>query len=88
MDVSFSMPEDLASRLEAHWGDLSRRAMEAMVADAYREGAITLGEVRRILGHTSRLATEAFLKERGALLDYDEAELERDVQAARDARPH
>lgn len=80
------MPEDLADRLAARWGDLSRRAMEAVVAEAYREEVLTLGEVRRILGHASRLDTEAFLKERGALLDYDEQALECDVQAARDAR--
>jgi predicted HTH domain antitoxin len=86
MDVAFSMPEDLAQRLQAHWGDLSRRALEAVVADAYREETITLGEVRRLLGHSTRLETEAFLKSRGALLEYSEDELDADIQAAKEAR--
>jgi predicted HTH domain antitoxin len=71
---------------QERWGDLSRRAQEAVVADAYREDVLTLGDVQRLLGHASRLETEAFLKARGALLEHDETELERDVQAARQAR--
>jgi len=86
MDVAFSMPEELAQRLQAQWGDLSRRALEAVVADAYREETITLGEVRRLLGHSTRLETEAFLKSRGALLEYSEDELNADIQAAKEAR--
>lgn len=86
MNVAFSVPEDLAQRLQERWGDLSRRALEAVAADAYREETLTLGEVRRLLSHSTRLETEAFLKDRGALLDYNEDELEADVQAAKKAR--
>jgi len=86
MDVVFSVPDGLAERLQERWGDLSKRALEAIVADAYREEALTLGEVREVLGHSTRLETEAFLKERGALLEYTEQELEADVEAARAAR--
>ena len=86
MNVAFSVPEDLAQRLQGHWGDLSRRALEAIAADAYREETLTLGEVRRLLGHSTRLETEAFLKDRGALLDYSGDELETDIQAAKEAR--
>ena len=86
MDVAFSVPDALAERLQERWGDLSKRALEAIVADAYREDALTLGEVREMLGHSTRLETEAFLKDRGALLEYTEQELEADVEAARAAR--
>lgn len=86
MDIDFSVPDGLAERLQEHWGDLSKRALEAVVADAYREEALTLGEVREILGHSTRLETELFLKERGALLEYTERELEEDVEAAQSAR--
>jgi len=86
VDVSFSVPEDLAQRLEKQWGDLPRRALEAVVVDAYREETITLGEGRRVLGHATGLETEAFLKDRGALFDCSEEELEADVQAAKNAR--
>lgn len=85
MDVAFSLPEDIARRLQEKWGDLSRRALESLVAQAYREESLTLGDVRRLLGHETRMETEAFLKEKGALLEYSEEELEQDVQAARKA---
>lgn len=86
MDVAFSVPDGLAERLQNRWGDLSKRALEAIVADAYRDEALTLGEVRDVLGHPTRLETEEFLNERGALLEYSEKELEADVEAAQTAR--
>ena len=82
MDVAFSIPEGLARRLEEQWGDLSRGALESVAAQGYRDGSLTLGEVRALLGHETRMQTEAFLKERGALLNYSEEELEEDLEAA------
>ena len=80
------MPDRLAERLRDHWGDLSERALQAVVADAYREEVLTLREVREILGHSTRLETEQFLKDRGILLEMTEKELEEDARDAREAR--
>jgi hypothetical protein len=85
MDVAFSVPDRLAERLQERWGDVSERALQAIVADGYREEVLTLGEVREILGHSTRLETEQFLKDRGILLEMTEAELEKDARAAREA---
>ena len=82
MDVVFSLPDNLARKLQERWGDLSRRALESLVAQAYREESFTFGEVRRILGHETRMETEAFLKEQGARFDYSEEELEQDLETA------
>ena len=82
MDVAFSLPEDLAHRLEEQWGDLSRGALESVAAQGYRDGSLTLGEVRSLLGHDTRMQTEAFLEEQGAMLSYSEKELEKDLEAA------
>lgn len=82
MDVAFSLPESLGRRLEEQWGDLSQRALESLAAQAYRDGSLTLGEVRELLGHETRMETEDFLKERGALLEFSEDELEEDLEAA------
>jgi len=86
MDVAFSMPDRLAERLRNQWGDLSERALQAIVAEAYREEVLTLGEVREILGHSTRLETDRFLKERGILLEMTEEELEEDARVAQEAR--
>ena len=86
MDIAFSVPDRLAGRLQERFGDLSERALQAIVADGYREEALTLGEVREILGHSTRMETEQFLKDRGILLEMTEEELEEDARAAREAR--
>ena len=86
MDFSFSLPDDLARRLERRWGSLSERAREALVAEAYREDELTLGEVGGILGHQTRMETERVLQAHDIYLDYDEQDLAEDVRAARAAR--
>jgi predicted HTH domain antitoxin len=79
MDIVFSVPDRLAERLQKQWGDLSERALQAIVANGYREEVLTLGEVREILGHSTRLETEQFLKDRGILLEMSKEELEEDA---------
>jgi predicted HTH domain antitoxin len=86
MDVAFSVPDRLAERLQERWGNLSERALQAIVAEGYQEEALTLGEVREILDHSTRLETEQFLKDRGILLEMTEEQLEEDAKAAREAR--
>lgn len=86
MEIAINLPEEVARTLEAKWGDVSRRALEAVAAEAYRSGALTAAEVGRLLGFTSRWQTEAFLKEAGVELDYTADDLDHDVAAIRDAR--
>ena len=83
MEIAIHIPEDVARLLEARWGDLSRRTLEAIATEAYRAGILTTAEVGRLLGHTSRFETEAWLKQAGAYLDYTEADLKRDIETLR-----
>ncbi|MEL7363009.1 MAG: UPF0175 family protein [Bacteroidota bacterium] len=85
MEITLALPDDLAQRLRAESGDLSRRALEALAVDAYRTGAFTLAEVQALLGLTSRWDTESFLVSRGVLLAYDAADLDTDRATLRDA---
>ena len=80
MNVAIELPEDIARQLEAAWQDMPRRALEAIALEGYRSGALTPGQVGRLLG-LSFWQTEAFLKERQAYLPYDEGDLERDRRA-------
>ena len=77
MNVAIELPEDIARQLKAAWQDMPRRALEAVAVEAYRSGALTRGQVGRLLG-LSLWETEAFLKERQAYLPYDESDLEQD----------
>lgn len=80
--VAIELPEDIANRL-GRQGELSRLALEALAAEAYRSGKLTHAEVQRMLGFASRSETDAFLKQAGAHLDYTEVDLESDLETSR-----
>jgi predicted HTH domain antitoxin len=77
MNVAVELPDDIAKQLETAWQDIPRRVLEAVAVEGYRSGALTHGQVQRLL-NLSWWETEAFFKERQAYLHYDEADLEQD----------
>jgi predicted HTH domain antitoxin len=81
--VAVDIPDDLERRLKERWQDVPRKALEAIAIEAYRSGALTAAEVQRLLGIQTRWDLDAFLKQAGALLDYDESDLARDLEAFR-----
>lgn len=83
MTVAVDIPDDLERRLRDGWADVPRKVLEAVALEAYRSGALTGAEVQRLLGLESRWDLEAFLKQAGVVLDYDEADLARDLEAFR-----
>jgi hypothetical protein len=62
MQVTVDIPDDLAERLRAAGGDLSRRALESFVLEEFRSGRLTKPELRRLLGFATRDAVDGFLK--------------------------
>ncbi len=77
MNVAIELPDDIARQLETVWQDVPRRALEAIAVEGYRSGALTRGQVQRML-NLSWWETETFLKERQAYLRYDETDLAQD----------
>jgi predicted HTH domain antitoxin len=77
MTVPIELPEDIARQLEAAWPNVPRRALEALALEGYRSGALTRGQAGRLLG-LDFWQVEGFLKERHALLPYDQTDLETD----------
>ena len=80
MQITIDIPDEVAQRLDGKSKQIERRFLELLVADAYSSGSLSTAEVCRILGLSSRLETHAFLKRMGVYLNYDDAELERDIQ--------
>lgn len=78
MQIQIALPDDVATSLEAKWGSLERKLLEILAIEAYRDGSISAGKVRELLGMSTRLEVDAFLKEKGVYLHYDEADLEAD----------
>jgi hypothetical protein len=83
MQLTVDIPDDVAARLEAAGGDLSRRALEALALEEYRCGHLTKPELRRLLGFGTRDALDGFLKAHNVFEPYsldDLARERRDLQ--------
>ena len=79
MNVTVQIPDDLATRLTAAGGDLSRRALEAFALEEFKSGHLTQPELRQLLGYETRAELDGFLKAHGVFEDYtlDDQEQER-----------
>lgn len=80
MQIQIVLPDDVARSLETKWGSLEQKLLEMLVIEAYREGSISAGKVRELLGMSTRLEVDAFLKAKRVDLHYDEANFEADRQ--------
>jgi predicted HTH domain antitoxin len=60
MELTLRIPDEIAKRLAADGGDVTRRALEAIALEGYREQTLTLLQVSEMLGLT-RIETEDFL---------------------------
>lgn len=84
MRVTIQLPDDISAALGDHWDDVPRRALEAIAVDAYRTGALTEAQVRRLLGLDTRFQLHALLKEHHVRLHYTSADLEDDLRTQRE----
>jgi hypothetical protein len=80
MNLTLEIPDDLAGRLSAAGGDLSRRALEAFALEEYKSARITKAEMRRLLGFGSRYELDGFLKAHEIWIDYTVDDFHREMQ--------
>jgi hypothetical protein len=62
MEVVVHLPDDIAQRLQARWGDISRYVLESVARAWYQSSALNEEELQRLLGYDIRLQVHAFLK--------------------------
>ena len=86
MKITIEVPDEIAQRLDQNQVSLARRLLEVIIADAYNCGKVTTAEVGQILEFSSRLQTHAFLQKMGVYLNYDQIELENDLQTLQEIR--
>ena len=84
MHLTIDLPEDISEALQGHWGDASRRALEALAIEGYRSGALSETQIKRLLGFESRLQVHALLKEHRVPYRYSEADLQEDLNTHRE----
>lgn len=78
MEVTLKIPDDLAQQLSADGRDLTRKALEALALEGYRERMLTLYQVSELLGF-SRIEAEDFLgKHDVPLASIQESDLDRE----------
>jgi hypothetical protein len=63
MQLTITVPDDLAAALTSADSDPARAVLEAMALEAYRERRITAYQLRTVLGIPSRFELDGFLKE-------------------------
>ena len=81
MQIAIELPDDVVNRLPSV--NISRRVLELIAADLYRQGRIGAADVRKMLGFSSRWETYEFLKREQAYLPYAEDDLDRDAETLR-----
>ncbi|MBD2579470.1 UPF0175 family protein [Oscillatoria sp. FACHB-1406] len=84
MQITLNLPDELIQHFNRD--RLDREVLEALVVQAYQTEKITSAEVGHILGLPSRWGVDAFLKQHGADLHYDKADLESDRETLRQLR--
>jgi len=77
--VTVELPASIERSLSGAWPDVPRKVMEAIALEGYRQAALSQGQVGEMLG-LDFWQTETFLKEHGAMLHYDEQDLEADLR--------
>ena len=79
MEVTLHIPDEIAKRLSAAGGDVSRRALEAIALEGYRDHTLTLYQVSELRG-LSRVETEDFLGQHHVPMALiNEADLDREA---------
>ena len=85
MNLTVEIPDDIARRLMDAGGDLSRRALESLALDEFKNGHITQPELRRLLGFGTRWQLDGFLKSHGVYDDYTLEDFEAERAALKSA---
>lgn len=78
MNVTIQIPDELAERLTASGGDLSRRALEALAAEEYTHDRLTKPELQRLLGIETSFQVDEFLKAHDMWIEYTMEDAERE----------
>jgi hypothetical protein len=80
MNLTVEIPDDLAARLRAGGGDLSRRALEALAAEEYKHDRLTKPELQRLLGIETSFQLDEFLKAHDVWIEYTRGDAEREIE--------
>lgn len=79
-EITIYVPIEIAAHLAVNNDDLSRKTLEALAVEGYRDGRLSVGQTAEMLGF-SVLQTEEFLHSKDVSLNYSLADFEQDLAA-------
>ena len=80
MNLTLEIPDEIASRLTESGGDLSRRALEGLAIEEFKNGTLTEPDLLQLLGFETRGELDGFLKAHGIYDNYTLEDFERERQ--------
>jgi hypothetical protein len=83
MQITLELPEDIAHQLANDRQGLSRAALEALAIEGVRSGKLSTGQARRLLGFSTRMQVDGFLKTHGVFLPLIVDDVKRDTEVSR-----
>jgi hypothetical protein len=78
MNLTVHIPDEIAGRLSAGGSDLSRRALEALLAEEYKHDRITKPELQQLLGIETSYELDGFLKAHDVWIEYTREDADRE----------
>ena len=72
----------VSEALTREWGDLPKHVLESIAVEGYRTGALTEYQIGQMLGIDDRFAIARFLGSAGVFGEYDERELDEQLELA------
>lgn len=81
MHITIEVPDEIANALQEAWQDIPRGVLESIALEGYRSGALSDGQLRRLLDFETRFEVHGFLKDHGVPLNYSLEDLEQDQLA-------
>lgn len=82
MKVVVQIPDTIHQRLGKTHDEIPRWLLEKAGLEAYRSREISGYELRLMLGMTSRVELDAFLKKHGVYLEYSDEDLTHDAETS------
>lgn len=77
-EITISVPIEIAANLGVDEDDLSRKTLEALAIENYRNGRLSIGQVAELL-ELSVLQAEEFFYQKDVSLNYSLSDFEEDL---------
>ena len=75
MTIEIAVPEALSVTLQEGMMDLNRAALEGIAVQGYRQGILSLLDIRQLCGFATRWEAQEFLSMQGAWPSYTEEDM-------------